>query len=517
MVKRALILVGVILVCSLIAAAVGRFNPVEKTREITLANYSHRAEFNYTAYSTSGLFSGQSAQPAPALFPKIIEDLEILFAYSGPETGAVRMKVILEDASGNWQKEIPVETTGGSIISFPLDLDEILGLGNTISTELGGRGYGYLLRIVAEVGTGSVPFKAVLEGELDSSTLKWREAGFNKIERGFPGGDDWRQAAFGYKVKLKENELFGPISLQKNPELQKVFAVDPSFALFTPLVESLDIGFNYQFNCDARINSLTQEVTVEMVVAEPGRWSKSFTLVPPTKKQGAFTINLPLDIGKLAEMAESIDKWLPSQGVTEQQITILAQVHTIAETNSGTIDEVFNHQLKGKIGGLIEWEVGTEEGEGLTLVKTGKITKAITEPNLFMQRLRTYSLIGLVASLLIFCGLAVLYWWRRTKLPFLEKELERNRKKYGELISEVSDFPPIREGEVIIHASSLEALVNISSNSLKPILLKVEPDKHTYWVADGLVRYEYVSKLGLPAKEERTEDEPGRRMVDDQR
>jgi len=61
--------------------------------------------------------------------------------------------------------------------------------------------------------------------------------------------------------------------------------------------------------------------------------------------------------------------------------------------------------------------------------------------------------------------------------------------------------------EVTIGACSLEALVNISNNSLKPILLKVEPDKHTYYVIDGLVRYEYVSGLELPVKEERTEDE----------
>ena len=74
MIKPALILVGVILVCSLVATAVGQLSPVEKTTEVTLANYSHKGEFNYTAYSTSGLFSGQSAQPSPVLFPPIIED-----------------------------------------------------------------------------------------------------------------------------------------------------------------------------------------------------------------------------------------------------------------------------------------------------------------------------------------------------------------------------------------------------------------------------------------------------------
>lgn len=491
MVKPALILVGVILLVSLIAVAAGRFLPAEKTIEVTLANYSHRGEFNYKGYSTSSLFSGQSAQPAPVLSPQIIRDIKILFSYSGPQTGAVEMKVILEDRSGNWQKEIPIEITSGSNISFPLDLDEILELGDTINEELGGRGGNYLLRIVAEVPTKSEPFIAVLEGELGSSTLKWEEDGFNKTERGFPGGDDWHQAAFGYKVKLKENELFGKITLKRNPDLPRVVAVAPDFSLFTDLVESLDIGFNYQFDCDAQINSLTEEVKIEMVVGEPGRWQQSFTLVPPTKKQGEFTINLPLDIGKLREMAESIDQQLGGRGAKEQEITILVQVHTIARTNYGTIDEVFQHQLIGKMGETIDWGVVAGGEEELTSVKTGTITKEITEPNLVVQQLRKSSLIGLAVSFPIFSALAVLYWMRRPKLSFLEKEVNRNRKKYGELISEVTDLPRVSD---IIPAASLEALVNISNNSLKPILLKVGPDKHTYCVIDGEVRYEYVSR-----------------------
>jgi len=507
MLKPGLIVAGVILACSLIAMVVGQRIPEERTSQITLANYSHRGEFSYKAYSTLSLFSGEVAQPAPVLFPQIIEEIEILFSYSGPKAGEVEMKLILEDKNGDWQKEIPVETTGDSIVSFPLDLAQILEVGDAINEQLGGRGGSYLLKIVAEVETGSEPFVAVLQGELTSFTLKWEEDGFNKIERGFPGGDDWRQGAFGYEVKLKENELFGPVSLERNPDLQKAVGVDPDFALFTDLIESVDIGFNYQFDCDAQINSLTEEVEVEMVVGEAERWKKSFTLMPPIEKQDKFTISLPLDIGKLREMAESINQQIGGRGGGEQEITIFAQVHTIAKTNFGTIDEVFNHQLKGKVGNKIELGVVEKGKAELTFVKTGSITKEITEPNLVWQRLRKSSLIGLGVSLPILCVLAVLYW-RRPKPSFLEKELSRNRKKYGGLISEISDFPPIRVGEVIIRASSLEALVNISNNSLKPILLKVEADKHTYCVIDGLLRYDYISKLELPAEAERTEDEP---------
>ncbi len=193
-------------------------------------------------------------------------------------------------------------------------------------------------------------------------------------------------------------------------------------------------------------------------------------------------------------MAAGIDQELGGRGAREQQITILARVHTVAETSYGVIDEVFETQLSGGMGETIEWK-GAEGQKDLLSKKDGKITREITEPNPFWETLRRSSLIALGISLPALFGLAVLYWRRRSKLIPLEKDLQRNMKKYGELISEATDFPPARKGENVIRVSSLEALANISNNSLKSILLKTQPDVHIYYVIDGLVRYEYVSKL----------------------
>ena len=301
MLKIGVILVGVILIFSLIGIGAGGFIPTEKTKEVTVAKYSHQGEFSYKGYSASSLFSGETAQPNPVLFLQIIEEMEILFSYSGME--GVKMKVILEDKNKNWQKEIPIKTSGSSSVSFPLDWKEIILLGETINAELKGeelgvlkelseeelkelveeklkelvkqkalleeklkelvtlreltkgelkderlialfeaklkelseqkalleeklkeirelteeklkeeklkvlreaklkeikelkekllkKGSGFLLRIIAEAGTGKDLFAMTLEGDLSSSALKWKEEGFNKIERGFPGGDD---------------------------------------------------------------------------------------------------------------------------------------------------------------------------------------------------------------------------------------------------------------------------------------------------------------------------------------
>jgi hypothetical protein len=501
MLKMVLAMVGVILICSLIATGASRFMTVQKTIEVTKANYNHQGVLKYTAYSTSGFYSGQSAPVYPVLYTKIMEDLKILFTYSGPQTQPVKIEVTLEDVNSNWQKEIPVKTTGGAVISFPLNLNDLFTVGNTINEELGTRNTSYLIHIKAEIETGSGTFKAALEGKLNTSTLTWDEAGFNKIERGFPGGDDWRQAVFGYEVKLKDNGLFGPITLRREPDLKTPFTVDPSFTLLPNLVEAIDIGFNYQFSCNAQINSLKEEANVVMVIGESDKWQKSFTLVEPTIYQAGIAIKIPLDIGKLLEMADSMDELAVSPGVKEQQITITAQVHTVAETSAGTIDEIYSQQLKGNIGSLITWETGESGSNELSLAKNGKITETNTVPNVFAQKLRTYSLIVFGGSLLAFCVLAIIYWRKRPELSVLEQELKTNRKKFGDLISEVSVYPIIRPGEVIISVSSLEALANISSNSLKAILLKIEPDKHTYCVLDGLVRYEYISQREVPIKD----------------
>jgi len=520
MLKPCLILVGVILICSLIGMVVGFFIPTEKTEEVTLANYSHQGEFGYKGYSGSGLFTKEPAQPNPVLSPQIIEEMEILFSYFGFGSEKPSVKAILEDRNGNWQKEIPLETTGTSTISFPLDLEEILLLGETINAELKGedleerleeeeelskkeleeelieRGSNFLLRIIAEVGKGSDVFVATLEGELNSSTLRWKEEGFNKAERGYPGENDWCQGAFGYRVKLKENELFGPITLERKPDLPGMVVVNPDFSLFTDLVESLDVSLDYQFESDVQINSLEEEVKVWMVIEEPERWKKSFTLLWPTKKQDEFTLSFPLDVGKLKEMAEDIDEEIGNRGARGQEITIFTQVHTVAETDSGTIDEVFEHQLRGKIGEKIEWgftEEGKKDEEVLTLIQEGAITKEITKINLISQKLRKFCPIGLAVTAFLFLGLLIVSWSRKPKFSLAE-EAKKSKKKYKGLLGEVAECPSIREEETVIDMVSLEELVKTANNLLKPVLHKLEPNEHIYWIVDGLTRYRYVVK-----------------------
>ena len=69
-----------------------------------------------------------------------------------------------------------------------------------------------------------------------------------------------------------------------------------------------------------------------------------------------------------------------------------------------------------------------------------------------------------------------------------------NWKKYKSLLGEAAECPPIKEEETVIDMVSLEELAKIANNLLKPILHKIEPNEHIYWVVDGLTRYRYVVK-----------------------
>ena len=86
-------------------------------------------------------------------------------------------------------------------------------------------------------------------------------------------------------------------------------------------------------------------------------------------------------------------------------------------------------------------------------------------------------------------------------IPAVEKEARRARKKYKDIIVDVTDLPPTTAGQISIPVESLDDLAKAADQLLRPVLHKAEAEKHTYCVIDGLTRYEYVSEEP-PAPEE---------------
>lgn len=84
------------------------------------------------------------------------------------------------------------------------------------------------------------------------------------------------------------------------------------------------------------------------------------------------------------------------------------------------------------------------------------------------------------------------------EIPAIEKEAQQARKKYRDLIVDVTEVPEVKAGETVISLSSLDDLITAAEELLKPVLHKSEKDKHTYCAIDGLTRYQYVSELEPP-------------------
>jgi hypothetical protein len=83
----------------------------------------------------------------------------------------------------------------------------------------------------------------------------------------------------------------------------------------------------------------------------------------------------------------------------------------------------------------------------------------------------------------------------RLPMFWIEEEALRAKKKYKNVIVDVTELPPIKGEEAVIPFGSVDELVKAADSLLKPVLHQVVADKHIYCVIDGSTRYEYVSRF----------------------
>jgi len=506
--KTWLIAVGIILAVCLTLVMVSQSMPVKSVQEKTLVNYNHRGDFSYTAYSVS-----QSAHSNPVLFPQIIDSMTIYFLYLGEPSDLLSSKVVLENMDLSWQKSFVMTPTvveqnkdeGTTLVSFPLKVDEILTLGNTISEQIGQRGSSYYVSVISEVSSDGAALTSTFSGELNASYLIWESGSFVNISRGFPGEDNMMLGVYGYSVQMKDNDLYGRIVLENKPGLPKLQEMDPASGLFTSLVKSMDISYDYSLTSDADIQSLSVEVELELVLGETDRWTRTWTVLPETEYSGPVSVSVPLDIGKLKAMAASIDESIEGKTVNSQNISLIARVHTVARTSDGVIDESITQQMTGTMGDSIVWGNEDTGDEELSLVKNGKITSKIESTDQFVKIFRIVAII-LFAVVLCLFGLLIFRYLKSRPAKTLDDILKQNLKKYGALISEIDEFPQASSETRIVEVPKLESVINIANNSLNPVLLKIENNRHTYCVIKDNNRYVYTENGEAEKEIEHTEN-----------
>ena len=263
----------------------------------------------------------------------------------------------------------------------------------------------------------------------------------------------------------------------------------------------MDVTFYYKLKSDRPPSQVATDVDITAVLEASELWSKSFPLLH-TEKSGDFNVSFPLD---LVHYLESLEAILAETGASAESytLTIIANVHTVAETDFGPINEVFNQTLSTTLGGgTLEWN------EELIKTQPGSIkeTRLIPNPNKYLGlsvrgiRNLIFAVTGVFFLLSLFS--VVLYVrFKPVKLPRIEEEALRVRKKHGERMAEATGHTPT-EGEKTISLGSMEDLIKVADELGKPIIHQapsISGETHAYYVFDGATRYQYVSLSEEPA------------------
>jgi len=519
-----LVLISIILLASIFGVYKAFTLPLEIEEQVPLLNYEHEGRFDYLVYlKPSYLFGPEPAEPPlPPLPPPPPSDLKyptesidrfnLTFAYRFvPDKPVTRISEEVEVIAIVKSPEVEEEEitlvkktsrTEDFTIDFTLDMtDDISGGDITINA--------YVYTTV-ETDTGLI-FEGFTQslGMRSKGALLEVDGDLNQTELGYVGDLNYeQQGEFDYGVRLKPDSPFGAITLKPPsvplpppptlPAPLPAKTIGPGEVIFLKLVDSMDASFYYDFESEQPVRGLTEEVTITAVLENPEVWSKTFVLMPRTKKSGDFTTSFPLDINHFTEMLEAI-RDETGVGAQSYNLTIKADVHTVAQTDFGPIDEVFSQTLSSGLGkGTLEWN------EELVESKPGSITTSqmIPNPNKYLglsvsvARNVSAAIAGVFFLLLLVP--VILSTLKPVARSLSDREALRIKKQYRHIVAEAMSQTPL-EGEKIISLGSMADLITVANELGKPIIHQAptkSQEPHAYYVFDGATRYQYVLTAG---------------------
>ena len=515
--RRARIICFALAGALLVASIVGLGYSAAPAEEVPSAKYEHRGEFDYTVYLKPNILYGdvvlseeeEEEEEAPMVFFRnIIDKAWLAFSYNFDSsqpvanvTNQVEVSIIAEDP-GSWRKEMPQleETQTGTefTVDFPLNLSHLDSIVDGIEEDIGitSRERNFIIRAVVSTvaettlgktieGEFSYELTAILtakklelKGDLDGSKEGYREG--TRYEG---------KGRFDYEVYLKPNKLYETDVLRSEaPPVAEPPAspqtLGPGLLYFPDIIDNIGASFSYQFLCDRPISEQSQEVEVTALIENPDKWSRSLVVVPETSKVGSFTMPFSIDIQYFTMVIDAIGQETGVRG-SSHNIVIKADVYTVARTDLGTIDEVYTQTLGVKLeGSTLTFD------EELSLSQSGSSGGAAIPGE---SGSKAPWIIGLVIALL-----ALGYFgWSQTQLRLApvsagEAEAARARKKYKQMMVDVEELPGVKPTETVIPLSSLDDLVRIADDLVKPVLHQAAKGRHTYCIIDGDVRYLYV-------------------------
>ena len=302
---------------------------------------------------------------------------------------------------------------------------------------------------------------------------------------------------YTYIAKLKPNIIYNQSTLKPGEG-----------PLYTAITEYINTTFTYTFESSQEAN-----ITIEYIInvyLETTKWSKNFHTFPQNTVNSMGTIaqfsnNYPINLTSVQQLKEDIEAESGAR-VSEYNVTIKPEIHTIANNNIGTIDEYFTPTM------TMAFKYGTPEGNyistaGLEHTTPGAITQTETiyQQWVINQRYASYAI-----SLPALTGLAYITWaFIKTKPTKPEKPLEKIIAPYEEAIAESTGEPTYKGQRATVTMKTIDDLIKVADWIDKPILsyqkTPSSSSKETtriFYVLDGPTRYECTITARAINKEE---------------
>jgi len=509
---------GALLVASL--AGLGYSFSAPGETGIPGVSYGHSGQFDYQVYLKPNTLYGSSIQQAESeeiprvFFRDIIKEVRLAFSYKfdSSESASITNDVVVTITAQNpgmWQKEITVleESHEGNEfrVDFPLSLDSLDSMVDDIEEDIGVTSSERNFIIKATVhttgktATGKVVednFSHEITAILKTKTLEL-EGDFKGSDTGFGEGVSYKEEGwFDYEVYLNNNKLYGATVLRSEglPTAEDSSATQilgPGLVYFPKIIDTIKASFSYQFNCNKPISSRSEEVEITAIIENPGAWNKTLVLLPKTKQPADFTVSFPVDVDYFNEVIGAIQAETGASGGS-YNLKLKADVRTIAQTDVGVVNDLYTQTLGGKLASnTLTWD------KELSHTQSGSLGE-VTASSSGGGSSRDLPISGAVIALL-----ALLYfgWCRTQPMPAPVAEISpgdveaaRARKKYKQVLVDIAELPEVKPGETVIPLSSLDDLVRISDDLVKPVLHQASGGRHVYCTIDGSVRYQYISQ-----------------------
>jgi hypothetical protein len=296
---------------------------------------------------------------------------------------------------------------------------------------------------------------------------------------------------YSYDVKLTDNTLFGATIINSPPvSIPKPMVLGSGDTIFTRLIDSMNFTYQYSITSDQPLQP-AETVVVNAILANPGKWSKTFVLVPATQENGNFILNFPLDLTQYTAFISNVQQETGVSG-SAYTLTLEADVHLKAQTSAGDIDKVFSHSIVTDLqGGVLTWTGDLNQSDKGKIESTTSVETPAKTWGIKVDTLRVISVFVLCIGVVFIVALLLLHGRRVDQKALLKQDAMQTERKYKNMIIRVNELPKTGIEVNILTVDSLDELIKVSQALLKPINHVVDENLDIYWLTDGATRYEY--------------------------